>query len=72
MWEEERKERVRELYIKRGQLEGDFETWWEERQKEGQRGRERLKERQRELRKIKKEAERWREWQAQEGVSRQV
>jgi hypothetical protein len=55
VWEEERKERVRELYIKRGQLEEEFEAWWEEGQKEGQRGRERLKERQRELRKIKKE-----------------
>jgi hypothetical protein len=72
VWEEERKERVRELYIKRGQLEEEFEAWWEEGQKEGQRGRERLKERQRELRKMKKEVGRWREWQAQEGVSRQA
>ena len=31
VWEEERKERARELYIKRGELEGGFEIWWEER-----------------------------------------
>jgi hypothetical protein len=28
------KERARELYIKRGELEGEFEAWWEEREKE--------------------------------------
>jgi hypothetical protein len=73
VWEGERKERAQELYIKRGQLEEEFEAWWEERQKEKQRGRKSLKERQRELRKMKKEAERWREWQAQEeGVYRQA
>jgi hypothetical protein len=69
----ERKERARELYIKRGELEGGFEIWWEERQKERQRVYETLKERRREGRKMKKIGERWTEWQVQEeGAYRQA
>jgi len=69
----ERKERARELYIKRGELEGGFEIWWEERQKERQRVYKTLKERRREGRKIKKIGERWTEWQVQEeGAYRQA
>jgi hypothetical protein len=69
----ERKERARELYIKRGELEGGFEIWWEERQKERQRVCETLKERRREGRKMKKIGERWTEWQVQEeGAYRQA
>jgi hypothetical protein len=45
------------VIYKKGQLEEEFEVWWEERQKEGQRGHKSLKKRQRELRKMKKEAE---------------
>jgi hypothetical protein len=62
VWEEGRKERARELYIKRGELEEEFETWWEERRKERQRVYKSLKERRREGRKIKKIGERWTEW----------
>ena len=69
----ERKERARELYIKRGELEGGFEIWWEERQKERQRVYKTLKERRREGRKMKKIGERWIEWQVQEeGAYRQA
>jgi hypothetical protein len=53
---------VRELRARAGQFlgEGEFNAWWEERE-EGQRGHEIWKERQRELRKMKRDAERWAE-----------
>jgi hypothetical protein len=62
VWEGERKGLSRENYLKRGQPEGEFEAWWEERLKERQRADEFLKARDKARRKMKRDGEKRAEW----------
>ena len=76
VWEVRSKELSREYYLKRGEPEGEFEAWWEEREERIKREREKQREVERGRREMKRDTERWiklavREDQEREGGARE-
>jgi hypothetical protein len=59
VWEVRSKELSREYYLKRGEPEGGFEAWWEEREERIKREREKQREVERGRREMKRDTERW-------------